>query len=425
MNEEDFDDFLNERLDGEDEVHHDDESDEEGEDELEKLLTEAEKEDEEVVVIESTAQKERAAHSEVKNQTTGSNEVVLQFWNDEEEDDDEDAKQEYEQNVKLAKILVKHQKHEEEDQHVPHEEENVVTSESSTTTTATTTEQTAVTSPVINDPIQDMIETRLTVIISNLFSKFGNIVDSNPDDLMQRQQQERESYDFDSSKLKPSLQRKVILTESAVENLSNVLQVTLEKKNIARKQRKIFRRAFSEENSKNAALTKKLEIRDQRLMLAKQRWNQERQMLLTMLKEKGVEISSEADLYNIDELDVIDDESDNANASLLSTSASPLVAASEIISSIFSSFSQPIESVQVNSLSQQQQPQQQQSNSSSAQLEETSPASVIDSFRGWMWGSSQQSNAVPEKSTAQEAAATRTKKKRRSVKAKTTEAAQQ
>jgi len=174
------------------------------------------------------------------------------------------------------------------------------------------------------------------------------------------------------------------------------------------KQRQRLKQYLTQLESSNASLTKKLHVRDERLNLAKQRWTQERTILLDMLKEKGVEVDVTIlqNFYNINELDQINDDDDNANESLFSSMPASLVTASEMLSSLIASFSEPVQQTKATAQpaavpTKPQQPTQAQA----------APESVLDSFKGWIWGSpastSTQSETSPRRKQAEIDAARR------------------
>jgi len=174
------------------------------------------------------------------------------------------------------------------------------------------------------------------------------------------------------------------------------------------KQRQRLKQYLTQLESSNASLTKKLHVRDERLNLAKQRWTQERTILLDMLKEKGVEVDVTIlqNFYNINELDQINDDDDNANESLFSSMPASLVTASEMLSSLIASFSEPVQQTKATAQpavvpTKPQQPTQVQA----------APESVLDSFKGWIWGSpastSTQSETSPRRKQAEIDAARR------------------
>jgi hypothetical protein len=336
MHEDEFEDFLNERLDGSDDEEDDDEESNniktdsitastvtkitnektvisaidnglyEEEDELEKLLSESEREDESLTYI-----KEKNLFEERKEE---SNEVVLQFWDEKEQNViNEDEEEEMELNQKLSSILIR----------VPKTRKRSISKES----------------------------------------------------MEQKQQNTEATSNISSTTLLP------------VEN-SNPSEMDARKQRILEKQRQRQKliQSLMESEEKNTILSKQLQARNQKLNLVKQKWKQERKMFLNLLKTNNIELDLQIqkELYNLNELDIEDDYGDISGSLLILSSQSALGAASGVLSSLISSFSQPIVQQQTNEKAEESEPQMYATEAAASEA----PVSVIESFKGWIWGSS-------------------------------------
>lgn len=357
--EDEFEDFLNERLGGSDDdedsktiktdaitattattnektvISAADNGVNEEEDELEKLLSESERDDEYL--------KQLAENNLAEERKEESNEVVLQFWDEKEQNvtNDDEEEEEVELNQKLSSILIP----------VPKTRKRSISKESM-------------------DQKQQNTETA-----SNLSSSTASAVE-------------------DSSRIN-----------------SNLSEVDARKQRILERQRQRQKliQSLIESEEKNSILSKQLQARNQKLILVKQKWKKERKMFLDLLKVNDIELDLEIQkgLYNINELDVDDDYGDISSGLLIPPSQSALGAASGVLSSLISSFSQPVvQHPQTNEKAEESEP----TKSTTEEAALDTSASVIDSFKGWIWGSSSTIGttytAVDQKSSAPKKAST-------------------
>ncbi|KAL0485730.1 pyrC [Acrasis kona] len=240
---------------------------------------------------------------------------------------------------------------------------------------------------------QVVIEARIGLLISNLLNRFGKVLDvANPEQLAKKQQEEQSkveegTHSLHFRDLKGSLQRKLILLEHSVDNLSDLLEKTVVRKSQLRKQKKMLKQECIKRGEKIEQLNKQSQDEKNDWESRRQKWHIEKQALIAELEKNKIEVPK--DILN-SRVTVEDASVSHAVSELFSSLVS---------NSIFSQLATPSAAADTIKHDQDSKtdtetkvPAETTSNQDNTEkvIEVTPVAAAasayIDSFKGWMWG---------------------------------------
>jgi hypothetical protein len=293
--------------------------------------------------------------------------VVLENWGDEEENVDEKKEME-EQDKQLSAFLVKDLPSE----HIVEPKDD------------------GPKEPIIG--YQEVIEARISLLVSNMLNKFGKVIDIvNPTDLAKLQEDEQkriiEDAPYQFHDLKPSLQRKLILMEGTIANVSELLEKTVVRKAQLRRQKKVLKVECIKRGQQIQQLKQKHEDELKEWDSRRSKWHKEKALLMAELEKNKIEVPND-----IAQSKVTDD------GSVTTVVTDYLSSLSTSIFNQIATATAPLPTV-----GEAQKPKsttEQQVKKPEPKKEEkpdpNSAASVIDSFKGWVWGT-QSPQTTPEK----------------------------
>nr|CAG4709204.1 unnamed protein product [Naegleria fowleri] len=267
-----FDDFLNSRLEDDGEhatiikLNDDSLHTELNDEEFEKLLNESETEPHhQKALSESTPQKasgingstltESVESSSSISASTQQQQISTDQNNTQEDDDDgvviefqwtdEDQIKDETDQAKQNELISKISKFVKRKRSTTSEVEIPTTESSSTTTTTTTTTKTS-DSNGDGGHQQEIVETRISLMISDILNRFGKVMDiDSRGEVIETRMSDLRKEDPDSlysfAKLKESLQRKLVVLECTIGNLCTLIEKNVQRKGQLREAKKILK----------------------------------------------------------------------------------------------------------------------------------------------------------------------------------------
>ena len=291
-----FDDFLNSRLEDDETIGHDQSvADAINDDEFEKLLNESETETvqnepekESINVDLSSATTITASTESViekKEEQVKDDEEVIEFsWSD--EDYSKDETDQVNQNNVISEIKIQQEK-----PVTIEKSENWESNLTNNASNSTTTDQgTSVKS-------EEIIETRISVMISDVLNRFGKVIDIDSrseaiENRIKHLKEEEVESEYSFGKLKGSIQRKLVVLECAVENLCVLVEKNVQRKLKLRESKQVLKEQLRANIEKYSEKCTQLDEQKEKYSKMENLWEKDRKNLVDLIEKLKQQVES-------------------------------------------------------------------------------------------------------------------------------------